>query len=64
MTPEVVGVRQNLSLLVDAGRVMAGPGDGSGAQADPAPRKLWDVTQSAERCFRPSDRDFVSVYIR
>jgi hypothetical protein len=32
MTPQVVGVRQNLSLLVDRGQVAVGPGDGSSAQ--------------------------------
>ena len=32
MGPGVAAVRQNLSLLVDGGRVMVGPGDGSGAQ--------------------------------
>ncbi|HEV2637143.1 MAG TPA: phosphodiester glycosidase family protein [Actinocrinis sp.] len=36
MTPQVVGVRQNLSLLVDNGQVQVGPGDGSSAQ--------WGVT--------------------
>ncbi len=32
MTPHVLAVRQNLSLLVDGGRVMVGPGDGSSAE--------------------------------
>jgi hypothetical protein len=32
MTPQVAGVRQNLSLLVDNGQVTVGPGDGSGAR--------------------------------
>jgi len=133
MTPQVSGVRQNLSLLVDRGRVAVGPGDGSSAQwgytiknsyfiarsgvgmtargdivyvsgrflsvytlakllqaagavdameldinpdwvsfmsyggpnpANPAPTKLWDFTQPADRYFQPSDRDFVSVYKR
>lgn len=36
MTPQVVGVRQNLSLLVDAGQVTAAVNSGSGAQ--------WGVT--------------------
>ncbi len=32
MAPNVVGVRENLSLLVDSGQVTVGPGDGSSAQ--------------------------------
>jgi hypothetical protein len=132
MAPNVVGVRQNLSLLVDGGQVTVGPGDGSGAQwgytiknsyyiarsgvgmtakgdivyvsggelsvytlakllqaagsvyameldinpdwvsymyydgdpANPTPNKLWNFVQPANRYFEPSDRDFVSVYVR
>jgi len=132
MTPETVGVRENLSLLVDKGQVTVGPGDGSSAQwgftiknsyyiarsgvgmtakgdivyvsggqlsvytlakllkaagcvyameldinpdwvsfmyyngdmTNPTPNKLWDFTQPANRYFEPSDRDFVSVYLR
>jgi len=133
MTPQVSGVRQNLSLLVDNGQVTVGPGDGSSAMwgytiknsyfiarsgvgmtakgdivyvsgrflsvytmakllqaagavygmeldinpdwvsfmsyggadpANPAPTKLWDFVQPANRYFEPSDRDFVSVYSR
>ncbi|HZP54844.1 phosphodiester glycosidase family protein [Actinocrinis sp.] len=33
----------------------------SGDAANPAPSKLWDFTQPADRYFQPSDRDFVSV---
>jgi Phosphodiester glycosidase len=36
----------------------------SGSQANPAPVKLWDFTQPADRYLQPSDRDFVSVYLR
>jgi hypothetical protein len=132
MTADTVGVRENLSLLVDKSQLNVGPGDGSSAQwgytiknsyyiarsgvgmtakgdivyvsggqlsvytlakllqaagcvyameldinpdwvsfmyyngdpANPAPNKLWDFTQPANRYFEPSDRDFVSVYIR
>jgi Phosphodiester glycosidase len=132
MAPEVVGVRENLNLLVDGGRVQVGPGDGSSVQwgytinnsyfiarsgvgmtatgdivyvggqglsvytlaqllkaagavegmeldinpdwvsfmtysgtaADPAPTKLWDFVQPADRYLQPSDRDFVSVSVR
>jgi len=132
MTPEVVGVRENLSLLVDKSQVTVGPGDGSSAQwgftiknsyyiarsgvgmtakgdivyvsggqmsvytlakllqaagcvyameldinpdwvsfmyyngdmTNPTPNKLWGFTQPANRYFEPSDRDFVSVYLR
>jgi hypothetical protein len=133
MTPQVAGVRQNLSLLVDRGQVAVGPGDGSSAQwgltiknsyfiarsgvgmtatgdivyvggqdlsvytlakllqaagavdameldinpewvsfmsyggadkANPAPTKLWEFSQPADRYFQPSDRDFVAVYTR
>lgn len=131
MTPDVVGVRQNLSLLVDGGQVQVGPGDGSSAQwgvtiknsyfiarsgvgttatgdvvyvggqglsvytlarllkaagavegmeldinpdwtsfmtysgvaAAPAPTKLWNFVQPADRYLQPSDRDFVSVSV-
>ena len=132
MTSEIVGVRENLSLLVDNNQVTVGPGDGSSAQwgytiknsyyiarsgvgmtakgdivyvsggqlsvytlakllqaagcvyameldinpdwvsfmyyngdmTNPTPNKLWDFTQPANRYFEPSDRDFVSVYLR
>jgi hypothetical protein len=132
MTPQVVGVRENLSLLVEGGRVQVGTGAGSstewgytidndyyiarsgagmtatgdivyvsgptlsvytlaellkaagavtgmeldinpdwvsymtysGNQANPAPAKLWDFVQPADRYLQPSDRDFVSVYLR
>jgi hypothetical protein len=132
MTPAVVGVRQNLSLLVDGGQVRVGSGDGSSAEwgqtirnsyfvarsgvgmsatgdivyvggqglsvytlarllkaagaveameldinpawtsfmtysgdpAAPAPTKLWDFVQPADRYLQPSDRDFVSVSTR
>jgi hypothetical protein len=132
MAPEISGVRENLSLLVDNGQVTVGPGDGSSAQwgftiknsyyiarsgvgmtakgdivyvsggqlsvytlakllqaagavyameldinpdwvsfmyyngdmTNPTPNKLWDFTQPANRYFEPSDRDFVSVYLR
>jgi hypothetical protein len=133
MGPAVIGVRQNLSLLVDGGRVMADSHDGSSKEwgytinnsyfiarsgigmtangdmvyisgselsvftlaqllkaagavygmeldinpdwitfmsfggtdpANPAPTKLWDFTQPADRYFQPSTRDFVTVYTR
>jgi Phosphodiester glycosidase len=132
MSANVVGVRENLSLLVDNSQVTVGPGDGSSAQwgytiknsyfiarsgvgmtakgdivyvsgaqlsvytlakllqaagcvyameldinpdwvsfmyyngdpANPTPNKLWDFVQPANRYFEPSDRDFVSVYLR
>lgn len=32
--------------------------------ADPAPMKLWDFNQPANRYFEPSDRDFVAVHAR
>lgn len=136
MTPQVVGVRQNLSLLVDQGQVTAATNSGSGAQwgvtvknaffvprsgvgvtakgdvvyvggpalsvaslanllqqagavrameldinadwtsfmyytvpvggnpAAPAPTKLWNFTQPADRYFQPGSRDFVAVYLR
>ena len=134
MTPDVVGVRQNLSLLVDGGTVEVDASSGSSAQwgytinnayfiarsgvgmmpngdiiyvsgselsvqtlaellkqagaeygmeldinpdwvsfmtydgtadpAEPTPTKLWDFVQPADRYYQPSDRDFVSVYVR
>jgi hypothetical protein len=36
----------------------------SGSAAKPAPDKLWDFSQPANRYFLPSDRDFVAVYAR
>jgi phosphodiester glycosidase len=32
--------------------------------ANPAPTKMWDFDQPADRYFAPSDRDFVSVHAR
>lgn len=132
MTPQVSAVRQNLSLLVEDGKVQVGPGDGSSAEwgytirnsyfvarsgvgmtaggdivyvgghslsvytlaqllhaagavtgmeldinpdwvsfmsysgsvASPAPTKLWDFSQPADRFLQPSDRDFVAVHSR
>jgi Phosphodiester glycosidase len=136
MTPQVTGVRQNLSLLVNDGQVTSAINSGSGAQwgqtvnnaffvarsgvgitakgdivyvggqdlsvntlaqllkqagavngmeldinadwtsfmyytvaaggdaANPAPNKLWQFTQPADRYFQPSSRDFVAVYKR
>lgn len=132
MTPDVVGVRENLSLLVQGGQVQVTPSAGSGTQwgytissryyiarsgvgmtangdivyvsgpalsvytlanllkaagcveameldinpdwvsfmsysanpADPAPVKLWNFIQPADRYLQPSDRDFVSVHLR
>ena len=36
----------------------------NGDPANPTPNKLWAFTQPANRYFEPSDRDFVSVYLR
>ena len=36
----------------------------SGSPTDPKPAKLWDFVQPADRYLQPSDRDFVSVYLR
>lgn len=36
----------------------------SGNAADPAPVKLWDFVQPADRYMQPASRDFVSVHLR
>jgi hypothetical protein len=36
----------------------------SGSRSNPAPVKLWNFVQPADRYLQPSDRDFVSVYLR
>jgi hypothetical protein len=60
MTADVVGVRQNLSLLVDSGNVMVGSGDGSSAQWGYTIKNSYFVARSGVGMTATGDIVYVS----